>query len=214
MKQKIVLLLISLMSFNLLAQVEEDHISYEGILSELSASNRSTFAPVSEDPFSSLLIHGGLGLVSSYVSVAPSGGKSYAGLLTGVEASFGIDLFSRTWLAEGSLRSFGNENFAKDLKVGLREFDLKLVYRNPISSKLMARFGGGLSARYLDVAGPAIQNGGFVQTTPTSVLTTGLHAYLSRAISIGADVSYRSPLIDETLERASVDGTLKLDAHF
>ena len=213
-KNFILLLTISLLPFVAHAQLDNDHISYEGILSELSSSSKAPLSPTQNtDPFASIMLHGGVGLVSSYLNVGTKS-SSLSGLLTGVEASFGIDLFSSYWLAEGSIRSFGSDQIAKDLHISLREFDLKLIHRNPLNQHMLMRFGTGLSARYMDASGPLIPEGRLMQTTPAMILMLGLQAYLTRGVSLGADLSYRNPLIEETIDRSSLDASLRLDAHF
>ncbi|MEZ4872321.1 MAG: hypothetical protein R2827_08760 [Bdellovibrionales bacterium] len=145
------MMLLVLISTNVLAE-EDDFYSYDQIVKELSgatSTNKTRLKRVVNDPFSNVLIHGGVGFTSSYLSLSPNNdSETITGFHSGIEATIGIDLFSRYWQAEGSVRSFGNETINKN-QVSLKEFDLKIVYRDYWARKFFYRFGGGIAARYL-----------------------------------------------------------------
>ncbi len=194
----------------------EDWMSYDNIISELSVNNSTKAAlPASGDPFDHILIHTGVGLATTYVFLSPESGPRVYGFMRGFEVNFGIDLFSRNWMAEGSLRSFGTEELRKNTEASLKEFDLKVVYNDSLSKKLAYRFATGMAARYMDfkyigAQGPEAKS----YSTPSAILSTGLRAKISKAVSLGTDVGYRWALVDDTIDESAIDAGLRLDAHF
>lgn len=195
---------------------DEDWVSYDSIISELSSSKGSVSTPqASGDPFEMIKLHAGVGLATSYVFVSPTQRSRVYGFLRGFEANLGIDLFSNRWMAEGSFRSFGTEEFRKGEEVSLKEFDLKLVYQNRLSQKMGFKFATGLASRYLEYAYQTPENR--IQekhSTPSAILGTGLKAFVTPAISLGADVGYRWAMIDDTIDESAIDAALRLDARF
>ena len=188
-------------------------VGYDSIVKELSKSRAKT-GPLSH-PLENIKFHGGVGFVSSFVFVEPLGQESASGFMRGFQASLGIDLFSKKWSAETAIRSFGTTELEEEFQANLQEFDLKVVYRTPISQLFDFRLGGGLAARYLEIT---LRRDGVIQTekftTPSSVFLTGLDAVVSDTVTIGAEVAYRSSMIDETADRKAIDASLRVDAHF
>lgn len=216
-KKLIILVVLILTSHLSWASTEdEEWVSYDSIISELSSSKSSTPNPsASGDPFANVLLHAGVGLATSYVFVSPQEGPRIYGFLRGMEANLGIDLFSRNWMAEGSVRTFGSEEFRQDQEVSLKEFDLKVVYQNALSRKLGFKFSTGLAARYLNYKfrtpnGFEEQN----YSTPSALIGMGLKAHITPMVSVGTGIGYRWALIDETIDESAVDANLRLDAHF
>jgi hypothetical protein len=95
-------------------------------------------------------------------------------------------------------------------KTALKEFDLKVLFKTR-EGRLGIKAGGGLSARYMTVRS-GLET--FDITTPASVLQVGGDFYLSQTVSVGLDLAVRTAMISETFDRASYDGTLRLDTHF
>jgi hypothetical protein len=135
--------------------------------------------------------------------------------LQGVEAVLGIDLFTQRWIAEGALRAFNQQEYSNS-EVSLKEFDLRLVHQIPISRGIEARFGGGMSARYVSFSGLPSEVTGVSSeySTPASVVLLGLQARFSHVIGLSADVSYRSRLINDTVDKGSMDGSIRLSGSF
>lgn len=196
-------------------QAAEYRHSYDDIVEQLSSGGRSR-TQVQGDPLDQIQIHGGVAFASSYVSITPPHEKAVSGMLKGFEASFGIDLFSRHWMAEGAVRSYGSEKLSRQQEADLKEFDLKLVYKDRLSPMLLLRVGAGLAARYLNYRswaegrGPVEIN----QVTPASIFLVGFGVPINRTLSLGADLSYRSRLIDDTIDRSSLDIALGINANF
>lgn len=207
---------------------DQDMLGYDSIVNEL---NREVQAPTSlrsrggstvpvSDPFDNILIHGGVGFAHTMqtLDLGPNGGRTYFNQ-RGFQATLGIDLFSENWMAEGSARSFG-ESGESSTRISLKEFELKILYKNMLSQKLGFRVGGGLSARYMtirqDSASTTEQPIGqtIETTTPSSVATLGLDMFLSKGFSLGLDLSTRNTMIAETLDRDSYDATFRVDTHF
>ena len=109
------------------------------------------------------------------------------------------------------MRSFSSSQLEKGAYAALSEFNLRLLYRNPVSRLVKIRLGGGVAARYLELK----TNGQKKEfSTPASILSIGLEAALSRNLSVGAELAYRSALITETADSGAADATLSLGAHF
>lgn len=190
----------------------EDYSDYDDIVKDLSSGASRT--AVATDPFDEIMIHGGLGFTSTYVNVHPQGKPGSSGLLTGIEASLGIDLLSREWLAEGAVRSFGTDHLSGQSQASLREFDLKLIYRSYLSSKFIFRIGGGLAARYLKYSDPINFAGTLQQTTPSWIALMGFEIPVAKALSAGFEVTLRTPMISDTIDRTAVDSGFRVSAHF
>lgn len=190
----------------------EDLVDYDQIISDLKGSTESKLPEVSTDPFDNVMLHAGVGLATSYIRVRPELGKSHSGFLTGVEANFGIDLFSKNWQAETSLRSFNSEQFTPDLNVSLKEFDLKIMNTQPVAGKLKLRLGAGLAARYMNVSSPQAKQTEY--TTPASIFDGALRAQITPNIGIGGELSLRTALISESIDRSAMNAAIRLDAQF
>lgn len=195
---------------------EDDVVGYDSIIEELSSSRTSaeSYRP-QEDPLANVMIHGGAGYATSYINLNPEKGEKISGLLKGFEATFGIDLFSRDWIAEGAVRSYQSEELDRETQISMKEFDLKVVHRSELARALSARVGGGLAARYLTVERRVSEEILKPQyTTPSSLIFVGFQAHISPRISLGSDLSYRNSLIDDSIDQSSLDASLRLDAHF
>lgn len=192
----------------------DDEMDYDSIVESLGATTR---APLEDtDPLANVLLHASLGLASSYISIEPELGSGRSGFLKGIEASFGIDLFSRQWQAEGSVRSFNNDRIDRSTEIGLKEFDLKFLYLGALTRGVKFRTGAGLAARYLNVvnSGATPLTAQSTYTTPASIFFGGMAAQITRNLSIGADLSLRTALIKETVDKSAVGASLRIDAQF
>lgn len=198
------------------AQSDQDNsfFNYESIVSELSSSKTQS-NPSNYDPFADVRIHAGVGLVSSLISLQTFDGDRFSGFQNGFEANLGIDLFSPLWMAEGAIRRYSVSELDRSTSSALHEFNLKIIYRTPASRSLKLHFGFGLAARFLELK-RKIQNQ--VQneehSTPSSILSIGLESPLSRELSLGVELGYRSAMVRDTIDRSAMDASLKLAAHF
>lgn len=208
---------LSLIFFSPFVQAfEQDEISYEALIKELKGNTSTALDPLeTPDPLNQVMFHGSVALTTSYLVVTPEAGGNLNGLMRGIELGFGIDLLSRNWMAEGSVRSYQPENLNRETQVALREFDLRLVYHDQFARNMRYRMGGGLTSRYLTFnSRDGAQINQEKYTTPSSLFFIGAQVSLGPRWSIGPDVAYRSTLVDETVDKRSFDANLRVSAHF
>ena len=197
---------------------EENIMGYDEIVDKLSQTRTPGYT-ANNDPFKNVKIHGGVGFVSSYISLQPPQGGRISGFLKGFEANFGIDLFTPNWVAEGAVRSFSEARIKSSdtdpAKTSLREFDLKVVYKPRLSRLLRLRAGAGLAARYLTFS-QTLEEGRFRKkyNTPSSILLFGAIARISGNFSVETDLALRSAMIEETIEDSAIDAAIRLSARF
>ncbi|MEK6556262.1 MAG: hypothetical protein AABZ31_13530 [Bdellovibrionota bacterium] len=197
-----------------LVQASEDYSSYDDIIKNLKGSEISAaYSGTAKSDFDSIKIHAGAGLVNSNLRLDTPKGLASNATVRGVELFVGIDLFSPAWIAEGAVRTFTSERFS-GTTLSLREFDLKVISRNQISKTMFWRAGAGMSARYLDFAEKPAQLEKRAYTTPASEFVAGLGAQFSPAFSAGIDLSYKNSLINDTIDKSSVDGNIRLTGTF
>lgn len=192
---------------------EESYTNYDSIIAELKASaNEKPPAPPSEDlNWDEVAIHGGVGLSTAYVHI-DTGSVRSAGLLKGFEGHFGVNLFSKSARAEGILRSYMPAETSSTVTTDLKEFELRVVYMPQIFDRTSLRLGGGVAARYMNVAVASIGN--FNASTPASSLTLGFERKMSPHVALGPDVAYRSSLIRDTIDKSAWNASLRLNATF
>lgn len=197
------------------AAEDADMQGYDSIVNEL---NREANRPIlraqqasraANDPFESVLFHGGLGVATLMEMVNFADGSHVFLGQKGIQAAFGIDLFSPNWLAEGTARTFA-ESEDPPIHVSLQEFELKVITHDRLSHELGYRMGAGLSARYMNVRHGADST---TYTTPTGLATAGLDLFLSEKASVGVEVTGRSAMITDTPDKNSIDATLRVDFH-
>ncbi len=200
----------------------EDGLNYDELMQELSQME-TRYTPV-ENPFDDVKIHLGFGLPSSNFSVIkPDGGTEY-GDPKGFQFSLGIDLLDPKWQAEGVVRSYSALQH-NESAISLQEFDLKVAYNHHLYHIFYLRGGVGLAARYLDLKTTEYrldEKSGkktlvpkeYSYTTPTSIVFVGADSYVSENISLGGEFSFRSAMVDETIDRQSLDFTFRVDGHF
>jgi hypothetical protein len=217
-----------LLTSTALASTEEgDVMGFDQIVNGLNREyeqpfirSRNPSQSSTADRLESVMFHGGLGVPILMQSLTFSDGKQVFLGQRGFQAAFGIDLFSKDFMAEGTARTFGESDdtiYFDDKKqsvpyhVSLQEFELKIVGRSRIDRRIGTRIAFGLSARYMNVS----HGSGVVYTyvTPSGVATAGLDIFMSERMSLGVDVNGRSAMISDTPDRNSYDATLRLDFH-
>jgi hypothetical protein len=197
------------------ADDEDDVIGYDSIINQLNREVNPAPATRAKrrsvDPFENIWIHAGVGLATQMQTIEFADGKTAYINPKGMQFAFGIDLFSENLAAEGSARSL-TDTSNSSTHASLKEFELKVFYKERLSRQLGLRLGAGLTARYLTLQ--RVGEGSVDYTTPSSVGTVGLDIFATDRLSLGADVNARGPLIAETLDRGSYDATLRVDMHF
>lgn len=190
---------------------------YESIVRDLTNQNRTQNPETRKrDPLADSAIHVGVGFANNFETATSAQGRHLDINQSGIQAALGIDLLTPEWIAEGTARSFADSE-TSNATVSLHEFDLKILNKGHLSGALGYRLGGGLSARYLGVDEPATATAPHQKTdyvTPASVVEAGLELLLSPRLSVGFASSYRSALISDTVDRAALDLSIRVDAHF
>jgi hypothetical protein len=199
-----------------LAQEQDSHDDYDTILNQLSkenarSSSRLSLSNQGPSPFDDVWIHAGIGLAGLVQELQFADGKIHSMSNRGIQAALGIDLFSEHWLAEGTARSFG-ENEEGPVRASVQEFELRVIFKDRLAPKANFKFGAGLSGRYLTVK--RFGEAPIEYSTPMSIATTGLEMYLADRFSVGIDFNGRFAMIGETIDKNSFDATLRMDTHF
>lgn len=211
MTKTILFLLASLITTNIYAQEEEEVYSYDSIVDQLSSSNRTDQTDIWEDPYKDVKFHIGAGFSQSILNVK-SGSSSDAVTMGGIEIRFGINLMNPQWIAEGTLRNY-NDNRSDGVKYQLREFEAKIVHTKPYAKQLFYRVGTGIAARYLqtNIENRAINK---EYTTPSLILMAGSGMMLTDHISVVGDVAFKTSIVNDTVDKNTLDFTLRLDTSF
>lgn len=192
---------------------EADTQGYDAIVSELS---READRPVhmhahvrqTPDPLDTVWFHFGVGGSTMTESLSFDDGSQYYLGLKGLQVSGGIDLFSANWMAEGTLRNFG-QGSDQPTQISLQEFELKIIFHDRLTRQVGFHLGGGVSARYLSVERPG--KAALDYTTPTSLATGGIDIFISDRFSVGFEATARDALVAETIDHNSLDATLRMD---
>ena len=205
------LVLLALITSSLaFAAADSEEISYDDLINRIS-QKRSAIAHESSNSFDSLFIHAGFGLLTSVTNVKMNGTDSYR-YQNGFLLSLGIDLFSQNLYAEGSLQNYGQTTSGTETR-SLREFDLRLCYRDEIANRTAFHLGSGLATRIFKLSDPS-SNRRFEQTTPSLVLIGGVDSYLNKNVSVGFEAAWQTALTTNTFDKNSIDLGVRLDTHF
>jgi hypothetical protein len=207
-----------------MAQTDDEYIKYEQIVKELQSQvdRPEVAAPVIRtkkpkaeftDSFADIMIHVGLGgaIRTQTVGFNSAGAASNFNLFErGYQGALGVDLFSKRWLVEGTVRSFASQD-NPNLISSLKEIEMKLLYRQNVQPSMEARYGFGLGARSLSISTPYIQ---ISESTPVAIGSVGFGYYINSMLSVGVEGAVRSAMISDSRDRFSVDGTVRVDSHF
>lgn len=183
-------------------------MSYEDLVDELAAKkNTYRQSRSSSNLFNQIQVHSGFGLVQSFSQFNINGSMRQR-YQNGMQLALGVDLMSPQWFAETAWRNFGVTHNGSEEHT-LREWLLKFGYKDMIQKNVGYRLQGGLSNRFLKVTDSM---SGFEanETTPHFYLGGGLALQLNKYLSINFDVSARTPVISQTVDRGSIDGTIDL----
>ncbi len=210
---------LALLSSSAFVWAEEDgsFTNYEAIIKDLKTSANETplTVPTKDYDWEDVAIHAGAAVAGSWVAVNGPDQAGGSGLLKGIEVNFGINLFSKSVIAEGAYLNFAEENLNPQLKTDLKEFELRLVYCTRLQDDVHLRLGAGLAARYLTVDSYANSHWSTTQyTSPSSVFLLGVERKISKILTFGPEISYRAAIGSDTFDRSSVDGSLRLNATF
>jgi hypothetical protein len=185
---------------------EDEEVGYDTLVKELSGSSSTGYGDLLGD----VEIHFGAGFSNSMFVVIPSGASTIYANQRSVAATLGIDLFSKHWLAEGDFINFIERQYDA-YQIRLKEFDLKVVYKNRLDGSIGFRIGAGLAARYMTISTPDAES---TYTTPFSVISGGLETYVTKAFSLGIEVATRNTMTYETPDQSALDLAFRFDGHF
>jgi len=105
---------------------------------------------------------------------------------------------------------------SKRVNAQAREFELRLVHSKRMAHATRFRIGTGLAARYLDI-NSRDQFGEVISrkdSSPSAVFLLGFGRQFGKNLSLGPDLSYRTSLSGEALDKNSLDLHLKASAVF
>ncbi len=189
---------------------EYDEVSYDDLINQISKKRSRVSESTNPSILDDITLHAGFGLLTSAMEVNEINRHTQL-QLNGFQLSFGIDLFSPNWVAEGAIRNFGTGS-AGTQNYSFRELDMKVLYRAPLqSSDLGLRLGAGLATQYLSMT----DVGTYIdESAPASILFGGIEGKVNRNFAIGAEIGYRSSLLNSAANRDSLDLTLRLDSFF
>lgn len=215
---KNLVLLFSLISLSFIPSAlsyenQEDVISYEDIVKELSPTSRSRVRNFGTDPLSQVRFHVGVGFANSLMDLQNLDSVNINDIsLKGVQAKLGIDLLSPSWRAEGGIITYETYQDVSGNKYSVKEFDLSLISISPLARHWSYKFGGGLSARYLDYTNTSLETQKF--STPAMNIQTGVIAEFSPKFSVSTDLVYRKSMTSDSADRSAIDFSLRFDGHF
>lgn len=199
-----------LMSTTKVCATEYEEITYDDLVNRLNKKKTSIQSNINH-PLDSIMIHAGFGLVSSVSSIRIGNSES-SRQQNGFQLSFGIDLFSEQWAAEGTILNYGTDSSGSETRT-LRELDMKILYRSKWADGLSSRFGAGLSTRTLKISDTQTALN-INDTTPAWVFSAGLESFLSRNFSIGTDLGFKFAMISRTADKNAVNFALRLNSYF
>lgn len=189
-----------------------DYESYDDIVDKLTQYNRSTTTAEAYRAeirtFSQA--HVGLGLSQSFFDADAVALDSSMQNQGGLSINFGVDVLSTRWGLEGTYSNFGTQN-TNDTKIKLREYSIKGLFKPSINKTWSMRMGLGVSSRFLDINNARTSES---YKTPSGLFLFGIQSYISQFVSVGADVSFKTAMISETIDNNSVDLSFRVDTHF
>lgn len=187
---------------------EYEELRYEDLVQQLSEKRDS---PRKKSTSSEVMMHAGFGFVSSANQIRyPNEVRSRP--LSGFQISTGVDLFSEQWLGEFLFRNFANHHSGSETRA-LRETDWRVVYRNPLSSKIESRFGAGFGSRTFNLSDDS-SGYAFSQSTTVGLISAGFETLMGRYASLGLEVGIRSALIVQTNDVNAIDLTMRVESRF
>lgn len=188
-----------------------EELSYQDLVDQLKAKRKKIIAPKRANSLDQINLHASLAMATSFNNYRIGDRRLTRGM-NGFQIGLGIDLFNPQWMAELALRNFGTRDSGTESHA-LREVDLKVLHKQSLGSKLGFRAGTGLSTRYIRFTDPAY-GVNVSEESPNLILTGGLDSILNEAVNIGAEISLRSALVDQSSDRNSADLMIRLETSF
>lgn len=189
------------------------------------SSDQSTWFPElsrkkQTDPlsiFDDVRLHGGISFLSSLQEMQINSDNRIRGGVRGFGITFGVDLFSRNWIAEGVLVNFP-ESPIDNYRVSSNGFELRLLYSLEMTRNFTATFGPGMASRNFRIirSGPGLD--GIIPPEKTfqsgsTVLTAGAHYWPGQEISIGLEAANYMPMAGAE-DPSALDLGVNISGHF
>lgn len=185
---------------------EYEEVSYDDLLNELSAKKK-TMARSHNDSLDTTRIHAGIGYANTFSNISTQQ-QNFNRHASGIQLSVGMDLFSPNWYSEGVFRNYGLTSSGSE-ELTLREVDLKIGYTNRLQSIWNYSISSGLSNRFLRFVDPT-RSIDVDEVTPSLVISTGFSAQVHRNLSIGAEASAKSAIVNRTADKNSFDFAFRI----
>ncbi|MBO9666661.1 MAG: hypothetical protein J7501_07580 [Bdellovibrio sp.] len=181
-------------------------VSYDDLVNELS--RKKDTADQAERAVNAGKAHLGIGYANSFSSISAAG-KTFSRHTSGVQVSAGMDLGSPRFYTEGIFRNYGTNDSTTE-SFSLRELDMKLGYTNVIENIWNYSLATGLSTRFMKYTNSET-HGSIDQVTPSLVISSGIFAQIHRNISIGAEISGRTAMINNAQDKDSFDFAFRIN---
>lgn len=189
--------------------------SYDEIINSLSNNSISARRGSVDSglKLDDIRLHASVGAIASRTNLRSGNGLPGSQAASGAELVMGIDLFSREWLAEGVVRSFHSQEFMST-DFSLREFDLRVIHEGLIGKASRLRLGSGLSSRYITFSSTPSANVKSEYTTPAFVVLAGFKYPMFAGLVLLGDITYRSSMVTDTIDKGAVDAGLRIGGSF
>lgn len=184
-----------------------NEVTYDDLLSELK-SKTTKIQTKNSSSFDDITIHAGIGYINSFTQLSYEGSQ-FIRYQNGIQLAMGVDLFSPFWYAEGVFRNFGVTEYQQE-ELSLREFDLKMGFKNQLRGPLYLNIGTGLANRYLNYHDQN-KNIKFNSSSPNWIVTAGLYGQLFKMMSLGVELGAKNAVIPKTYDKGSFDFTIRLN---
>ena len=205
----LVFILTVFIGFNTMA----DYESYDEIVDKLSkyTTTEVTTKPRYTDSSRTFsTAHLGLGFTQTFYDADATNFNSRMQNQGGFLVTVGVDLLNEKWGIEGSYINYGKLE-ASNSSLKLKEFTIRGLYKPSIAKNWNMRLGLGVSSRFLDIANAEINQS---YKTPNGLFLFGIESYMNSFISVGADLSFKTAMINDTIDKNSIDLAFKVDTHF
>lgn len=209
---KSILVLFPLMTLPTLVQAADagkddyEEVSYDDLVNELNAKKKN-IASGQTSSFDDVRLHAGIGYVNGFTNISAAN-SNFNRHANGIQLSLGMDLFSPNWYSEGVFKNYGVTSSGSE-EMTLRELDLKIGYTNKLESIWSYSVSTGLSNRFLQFSDSS-KNIHVDDTTPSLIVSTGFAAQVHQRLSIGAEISAHTAMVNKTADKNSFDFAFRL----
>ncbi|NUN06784.1 MAG: hypothetical protein HUU57_13600 [Bdellovibrio sp.] len=183
-----------------------EEVSYDDLLNELNAKKK-TMIRTQSNSLDATRIHAGIGYANTFSNISTQQ-QNFSRHTSGIQLSVGMDLFSTNWYSEGVFRNYGLTSSGSE-ELTLREVDLKIGYTNRLESIWNYSISSGLSNRFMRFVDPT-RNIDVDDVTPSLIISTGFSAQVHRNLSIGAEASAKSAIVNRTADKNSFDFAFRI----